>query len=238
MPSAKCQPGCQCGRHTRSGNRSLNRPRPVGKKPCPPGCGCGLHARVAMPAEERRKRDLESTRRQRTADSGAAAREAARRWSAKHPDYRLSYLYGLSPEGFAQMFAAQEGLCYLCGEVLSAATNKIQVDHDHSCCRGQRSCGTCVRGLTCKHCNLGIGHFGDDPDRMRRVADNLEMANRRVRSSERQPVPVRSSSNHAGVRYRRKARRIADVSRTRARALVQSGRVDHDREVQVQHAGL
>jgi hypothetical protein len=99
-------------------------------------------------------------------------------------------MYGLSPERVAQMTAEQDGCCYLCGEPLDfEKKHGFTIDHDHSCCRGQRSCGTCVRGITCGKCNAGVGHFGDDPDRMRRVADNLEMANRCVRSIERHPVP-------------------------------------------------
>ena len=55
------------------------------------------------------------------------------------------------------------------------------------CCRGERSCGTCIRGLACQRCNYGISQFGDDPERMRRVADNLEMANRALRAGRSQP---------------------------------------------------
>ena len=77
------------------------------------------------------------------------------------------------------MFAAQAGCCYLCGEPLEGRATHI--DHDRSCCRGNKSCGTCIRGLACQLCNQGVGQFRDDPDRMRRVADNLEMATRRLR---------------------------------------------------------
>lgn len=80
------------------------------------------------------------------------------------------------------MAEEQQGCCYLCNEPLDMeAYRAVHVDHDHSCCRGQKSCGTCIRGLACQKCNQGIGQFGDDPERMRRVADNLEMANRRLR---------------------------------------------------------
>lgn len=88
------------------------------------------------------------------------------------------------------MAEAQMGCCYLCGEPLPVEPRKVHVDHDHSCCRGSRSCGTCIRGLACEACNTGVGMFGDDPDRMRRVADSLEMANARVRAPDAIEIPV------------------------------------------------
>lgn len=98
--------------------------------------------------------------------------------------------YGLTPERWTSMLAEQDGCCYLCGEPLDlGATRKIHVDHDHSCCRGNRSCGRCVRGLACEECNHGIGQFGDDPERMRRVADALTAAIERL-ATEREAWPV------------------------------------------------
>jgi hypothetical protein len=35
------------------------------------------------------------------------------------------------------------------------------VDHDHNHCKGDRSCGDCVRGLLCADCNRGLGSFHD-----------------------------------------------------------------------------
>ena len=121
-------------------------------------------------------------------------REYARRWRAAHPERRVKEnpqrhrlrTFGLTPEGLAELAAKQDGLCYLCGEPLDfSVARRVHVDHDRACCRGPKSCGTCIRGLACPHCNIGIGHFGDDPERMRRVADSLEMANRRLREIPR-----------------------------------------------------
>lgn len=96
----------------------------------------------------------------------------------KQREYGFRHRHGITLEQRSQMFQEQGGKCYLCDEELVGA---IHIDHDHSCCPGIRACGKCIRGIACQKCNQGIGQFGDDPERMRRVADNLEKANRRLR---------------------------------------------------------
>jgi hypothetical protein len=135
-------------------------------------------AQARRAADPERARDADRRSRERNGDVRRARQRAA------GPAKRLKSKYGLTPERVAQMAAEQDGLCYLCGEPLDLSTpRKAHVDHDHSCCRGQNSCGTCIRGIACQLCNQGIGAFGDDPERMRRVADSLEMANRRLREA-------------------------------------------------------
>lgn len=85
--------------------------------------------------------------------------------------HNLKYKFSLTPERLAQMRADQNNRCYLCEDPLPSRSD---IDHDHACCPGPRSCGRCVRGIACGPCNRGIAKFRDDPERMRRVADNLE----------------------------------------------------------------
>ena|SRR5215475_4472416 len=111
---------------------------------------------------------------------------ATRAWRAanlKHDQARrLAYLlrthHGLTPETWAAMWESQDGLCYLCGRSLE--TVRVHIDHHHSCCPQTYSCRRCRRGLTCNQCNVCIGMAGDDPERLRRIADNLDAANARI----------------------------------------------------------
>jgi hypothetical protein len=100
----------------------------------------------------------------------------------KNAEMHYRARYRITVEQREQMAADQEGLCYLCGGPLPSETRKVHTDHDRSCCKGSTSCGQCIRGLSCEHCNRGIGMFNDDPDRMRRAADALEAAKARVQA--------------------------------------------------------
>ena len=50
----------------------------------------------------------------------------------------------------------------------------INIDHDHTCCPGRRSCGKCIRGLPCPVCNRGLGMFKDSVKSLLRAVDYLE----------------------------------------------------------------
>lgn len=84
----------------------------------------------------------------------------------------LRYRYGMTNDRYAEMLAAQGGGCAICGE--PPTSRLLHVDHDHSCCSGETSCGKCVRGLLCRGCNQALGHMQDDPARIRRAAEYLE----------------------------------------------------------------
>lgn len=87
-------------------------------------------------------------------------------WSTPENRRRESRLrkYGLTPEQFDELLAAQGGRCKICGTDNPVRGTRVEtwcVDHDHACCPGKTSCGKCVRGLLCSHCNRGLGFFGD-----------------------------------------------------------------------------
>lgn len=180
-----------------------------GGKPCPVGCTCGQHPWGKLSPEESRRRksaqrlaldhanpEKRRANQRRTYEKNreqVLARIRARaqaRPGLKSQQHR-KYNYGLTPERLAELFVQQNGRCYLCDDVLDL-TATFAVDHDHSCCAAKsRSCGACIRGLTCPRCNLAIGQFGDDPARMRLAADRLEAANARL-ARERTGRPVQT----------------------------------------------
>jgi hypothetical protein len=55
-------------------------------------------------------------------------------------------------------------VCIICGK--EATDQQLAVDHDHR--TGH------VRGALCANCNLGLGHFKDDPTLLRLAARYLE----------------------------------------------------------------
>lgn len=106
-------------------------------------------------------------------EEGCSETAMARGWCATH--YReLHYRYakyGLTAKQYDEMIEAQGG-CAICHE--SVPKGRQHVDHDHSCCPGQTSCGACVRGILCDTCNVGLGMFSDDIQRLQAAIDYLK----------------------------------------------------------------
>lgn len=69
--------------------------------------------------------------------------------------------YGLSIEAYHQLLEQQDFRCKICKQKDTSFRRRLSVDHDHSCCPGEGSCGECVRGLLCHHCNAALGNAKD-----------------------------------------------------------------------------
>lgn len=99
----------------------------------------------------------------------------ARKWQARRerfPTYEahrgIKRKYGITPEEYAAMLAAQGGVCAICREdekVIDPKTHApklLAVDHCHESLK--------VRGLLCWRCNTSIGKFNHDPMLLRTAA--------------------------------------------------------------------
>lgn len=71
------------------------------------------------------------------------------------PDYwrqhDLKKSFGIILEDYNLMYNNQQGNCLICRKHF----DKLFVDHCHETEK--------IRGLLCRHCNFGIGHFFDSP---------------------------------------------------------------------------
>lgn len=99
----------------------------------------------------------------------------AREWQGKNRrryldganEARRKRLFGISKERYEALLAEQGGGCGICGG--QSGKQRFAIDHDHSCCPTERTCGQCVRGLLCHMCNHGLGQFRDSPGLLHRA---------------------------------------------------------------------
>jgi len=81
---------------------------------------------------------------------------------------------GMTPQRYDQMLAEQGGVCKVCKQPetrkrpwsKNGEINPLAVDHDHK--TGE------ARALLCSHCNTSLGKLGEDPERIRALADYAE----------------------------------------------------------------
>jgi len=79
----------------------------------------------------------------------------------KQREYWMKSVYGITAAEWDAFLDRQHGVCPIC----RTTPERWTVDHDHST--------GAVRGLLCGSCNLGIGHLGDDVERLRRAVRYL-----------------------------------------------------------------
>jgi hypothetical protein len=140
-------------------------------------------------------------------------REATARYRATHPSRpitaskRRERRYGLTAERHEKVMLDQGGLCACC-----KSAPPIDVDHCHK--TGH------FRGLLCRSCNIGLGCFKDDPDKLRLAIDYLSKPTMRLgdRIPRKKQVYGRGQDSSAAklndgkVREMRREYAIGDVS--------------------------
>jgi Recombination endonuclease VII len=120
-------------------------------------------------------------RRRRRAKRDPVYRAKLRR--AKRTNNRRSFLrtqYGISLEEYDAMLKRQGGACANCRK---RSTERLCVDHGHVTRK--------VRGLLCRKCNFGLGHFSDDPDLVEAAAAYLRRASEQRDQSDACPARCR-----------------------------------------------
>lgn len=88
----------------------------------------------------------------------------------KRRDEYLRSHYGIETEQYDKMRWDQNGLCAICGEAgTEVRGQRLHVDHDHATGK--------VRALLCSACNVGLGSFKDNPQRLRKAVEYLKKWN-------------------------------------------------------------
>lgn len=124
------------------------------------------HPGRALAAEKRRyaknRDEINARRRKRYPELREKRSAANKKYRSDNPErVRANNLrrYGMTSAQFVGMREAQGGACAICRE---AFAERPRVDHCHS--SGEN------RGLLCNTCNLGLGQFRDDPERLEAAA--------------------------------------------------------------------
>ena len=102
-------------------------------------------------------------------------REWHKQWKAENPiPDRAKFIkrvYGLDWETYTAMYEKQKGGCAICKTPIGlyGAEGQAPVLHVDHCHETEK-----VRGLLCRTCNVGLGHFKDNATVLRLAAEYLE----------------------------------------------------------------
>ena len=80
-------------------------------------------------------------------------------------NYMLNKNYGITIEEYDLLLEQQDNKCAICGTNTPGGKGRFHVDHDHT--------SGAIRGLLCSSCNIGLGHFKDDPEILILAAEYL-----------------------------------------------------------------
>jgi hypothetical protein len=79
----------------------------------------------------------------------------------RDPEQARATKYGISTLDLELMYKRQNSQCALCGITENETGKKLVIDHCHA--EGH------VRALLCNPCNLGLGHFKDNPETLEKA---------------------------------------------------------------------
>lgn len=132
----------------------------------------------------------------------------------KSDSYRSTTLlreFGIDINFYNQLLTRQRGACAVC-ETVFTDDNFPQVDHDHSTGK--------VRGLLCRTCNMGLGMFKDNINKLEQATNYLK------RTSEASHIDTvikllsrRDGEKRLDMRHMRKVEPIAKSKEGRLRLL-------------------
>ena len=103
----------------------------------------------------------------------------------------MKHFYGLTLDDVEALRASQGHRCPICDEPLDEADDQAAIDH---CYRTGL-----VRGVLHPTCNAGLGHFADDPERLRRAARYLEEARLRLDDPAARFIPAERLGRRPGT---------------------------------------
>ena len=95
----------------------------------------------------------------------------SKKWAQANPERVLGHhlkQYGLSLFAYESLIARAGGRCEICGYKPGPKEHRLHIDHNARI--------NVVRGLLCRNCNLGVGHFVDSAQLLRAAARYLERA--------------------------------------------------------------
>ncbi len=101
------------------------------------------------------------------------SREVRQKWYADNREHaahkarklHLQKAYGLTLEQYADMVAAQNGVCAICFRAPRGKYKNLAIDHCHATGK--------IRGLLCYECNHGLGCFEDRTELFRSAIEYL-----------------------------------------------------------------
>lgn len=126
----------------------------------------------------RKVQEKEYRRLNSTPEKQAKARERAKNYREKNPDAHwnsfIKSYYNITVEEWNILLKSQNYLCAICKSPYSEQRERLSVDHDHSCCVNNKSCGKCIRGLVCQPCNKMLGFARDSTIILQSAIDYLK----------------------------------------------------------------